>query len=136
MNQLSPADPSSLFQEDTPPPALPDRYVGIRVLWFKVIIRAVFDWVSYRDSLKFFQRKLAESAATWLFQESNLFTGFDNICVQLDLAPAKVRKWARSMTKDQVTKMEHLERDHTVPQQVLMRSALSALNDTEPNGAE
>lgn len=131
MITIAPSDPTSLFQETTPPPQLADRYVGIRVLWLKVIIRAVFDYVSYKDSLKLNQRKVAEAAAGWLFEESELFNGFSNICVQLDLAPVRVRSWARSMTKDQVTKMEHLERDHSMSPHVVFRSALSQLRAPE-----
>ncbi len=88
-----------------------DRYVGVRALWIKVIIRAAFDWVSYRDSLKLPQQKLAENAYKWLFCESNLLNSFENICYHfLDLSPEKIRKWACSITKEHVAKIEHLER--------------------------
>jgi hypothetical protein len=88
-----------------------DRYVGTRALWLKVIIRAVFDWVSYRDSTNIQKLKLAESARNWLFERSELFNGFENVCFQIDLSPQKVRVWARSISKDQVAKIEHLDRD-------------------------
>jgi hypothetical protein len=131
MMTIAPSDPTSLFQESTPPAQLADRYVGIRVLWLKVIIRAVFDYVSYKDSLKLNQRKVAEAAANWLFEESEIFNGFANICVQLDLSAERVRTWAKSMTKDQVTKMEHLERDHSMAPQVFLKSAVSQLRDCD-----
>jgi hypothetical protein len=114
MPRLAASNPISAFQESAPPPALADRYVGFRVLWLKVIIRAVFDWVTYRDSLKLDKRKQAENAANWLFNENHLFNGLENVCVMLDLIPVRVRTWAKSMSKDQVTKMEHLERDHDI----------------------
>lgn len=82
-------------------------------MWLKVIVRAAFDWVSYRDSDKLIQRKLAESAHAWLFQPSNLFNGFDSICLSLDVDAEKVRKWVKGLSKDQVAKIEHLERDHS-----------------------
>ena len=113
-SQLASSNPISAFQELVPPPALADRYVGIRVLWLKVIIRAVFDWVTYRDSNKLDKKKCADSAQNWLFNENELFNGLDNVCVILELSSERVRVWARSMSKDQVTKMEHLERDHDV----------------------
>lgn len=91
-------------------PGPDDRYAGIRALWIKVIIRAVFDWVSYRDSDRLHQRKLAESAEIWLFQPSELFNAFDNICMYIDLDPERVRRWAKNMDRDQVAKIEHLER--------------------------
>lgn len=88
-----------------------DRYVGVKALWLKVIIRAVFDWVSYRDSDKPALKKLAENAENWLFASGrNEFNSLESICEVIDLAPEKVRTWANSMTKDQVAKIEHLER--------------------------
>jgi hypothetical protein len=101
--------PVSLQREATSPP-VDDRYAGVRALWIKVIIRAVFDWVAYRDSARLFQRKLAESAHTWLFRPSELFNSFENVCHMLDIDPEKVRRWAKTMSKDQVAKIEHLER--------------------------
>lgn len=88
-----------------------DRYAGYRAMWLKVIIRAVFDWVQWRDSSKLVQLKYAESAQVWLFSESDLFNGFENICHNLiGVDPERIRRWARSLTKDQITKIEHLER--------------------------
>jgi len=92
-----------------------DRYVGYRALWMKVIIRAAFDWVSYRDSLKLEHRKIAEYAFVWLFQPSELFNSFENVCHLVDLPPEKIRAWARHLTKEHVAKIEHLERDSATP---------------------
>ena len=88
------------------------RYAGIRALWLKVIIRAVFDWVTYRDSTKLEKRKYAESADVWLFHKSTLFNSFENVCRQLDLDPEQIRNQVKKMTKDDVSKIEHLERDY------------------------
>src|SRR5512140_3817167 len=71
---------------DTPQRGV-DRYVGYRALWMKVIIRAAFDWVSYRDSTKLEQRKEAEKAYKWLFHQSTLFNSFENVCQLVDLPP-------------------------------------------------
>jgi hypothetical protein len=92
-----------------------DRYVGYRALWMKVVIRAAFDWVSYRDSTKLEHKKIAEYAFTWLFTPSELFNSFENICQAVDLPPDKIRAWARKLTKEHVAKIEHLERDSTNP---------------------
>lgn len=88
-----------------------DRYVGCRALWMKVIIRAVFDWVSYRDSLRLELRKEAETAYRWLFTPSKLFNSFENVCSFIDLPPDRLRMWAKSLSKEQVAKIEHLERE-------------------------
>ena len=81
-------------------------------MWLKVIVRAAFDWVSYRDSDKLLQKKLADSASLWLFEPSDLFNGFDSICLSLDIDPCRVRSWVKGLSKDQIAKIEHLERDH------------------------
>jgi hypothetical protein len=99
------------LRDSTPPPDGDDRHVGVKALWLKVIIRAVFDWVSYRDSTKPALKKLAENAENWLFNTGrNEFNSLENICEVIDLSASKVREWARTMTKDQVAKIEHLER--------------------------
>lgn len=92
-----------------------DRYVGYRALWMKVIIRAAFDWVSYRDSTKLEHKKIAEHAHAWLFQPSELFNSFESICQLVDLPPDKLRVWVKRLTKAHVAKIEHLERDSTNP---------------------
>jgi hypothetical protein len=92
-----------------------DPYVGYRALWMKVIIRAGFDWVSYRDVTKLEQRKEAERAYKWLFEASELFNSFENICHLVDLPPEKIRRWVRALTKEHVAKIEHLERESTNP---------------------
>ena len=104
---------------EAPPlvPASDRRYAGIRALWMKVIIRAVFDWVTYRDSTKIDKLKYAESAHSWLFQKSFLFNSFENVCKHLDIDAEKVRSNARRMTKDDVAKIEHLERDYDEPEE-------------------
>jgi len=91
------------------PPSL-DRWSGVRVLWGKVIIRAVFDWVNYRDSNVLGLRKLADSAESWLFRPNETFNSFESLCLYLDIDAEEVRGIATTMTKDQVRKIEHMER--------------------------
>lgn len=104
-------------EDDGIPPALPysssrldDRYSGIRILWLKVIVRAIFDWITYRDSNRLMQKKLADNAYSWLFEQSVLFNGFESICINLGINPMRVRERARCMTREDVAKIEHLER--------------------------
>jgi hypothetical protein len=87
------------------------RYTGIVALWLKVIIRAVFDWVSYRDSQRLEQKKLAERAHQWLFLPSEHMNSFVAICYMIDIDVDKCRQWAKSISKDQISKIEHLERE-------------------------
>lgn len=99
-----------MLQDSIAPAGPGDRYAGFRKLWGRVIQRAIYDWVAYRDSLKLQQRKLAENAEVWLFKPSVLFNSFDNICQMLDIDPETIRHRARSFTKDEVLKAEHIER--------------------------
>lgn len=91
-------------------PSSDDRYSGVRMLWIKVIIRAIYDWITYRDSTKFHFKKLAESAEIWMFQESHTFNSFDNICRYIGLEPSRVRGRIKSMSKEDAKKIEFLDR--------------------------
>jgi hypothetical protein len=104
------AEGVSLYQDETPFSGPDDRYAGIRALWIKVIIRAIFDWVGGRDHPKLAKRKEAELAHTWIFKESLLFNSFDNVCKYVDLNPVVVRDRIRNISKEQVKKIEYLER--------------------------
>lgn len=87
-----------------------DRYSWIRSLWLKVIIRALFDYASYRHSAKLSHKKLASNAYDWMFSPNDMFNGFENVCKFLEIDPDKVRERALSMTKDDVAKIEFRER--------------------------
>jgi len=84
---------------------------GICAFWIKVVTRAAFDWVSYKESNKVDLKKLADEAYKWLFLPSNMSNSFEEVCSMLDLEVGTVRKWVQSLTKDQIAKMEHLERE-------------------------
>jgi len=107
-----------------------ERHAGIRTLWVKVVIRAVFDWVSYRDSSKLMQIKLAESAYNWLFKESEVFNSFENVCFYLDMSPSNIRNWAKALSRDQVLKIELADRAPS-PKQVYEVLNLKYLDDVE-----
>lgn len=98
-----------MFQEAAGEPSA-DRYSGIKLLWAKVIIRAAYDWVTYRDSTKLEARKIAEAAQAWIFGPSELFNGFENICHYLGEDPKYLRRRILSMSKKDVAKIEWLER--------------------------
>ena len=82
-----------------------DRYAGYRALLLKVIIRAIFDWVCYRDSTKLEKLKIAESAATWLFEPSKLFNGLDNFCMSTMLGLSTATR-ARTDIEDMISSLE------------------------------
>jgi hypothetical protein len=100
-------------QELVAPAGTEDRYAGVRALWAKVIIRAIFDWICWRDSPRLDKKKVADQAEAWLFEPNEVFNSFDNVCEMLDISPRLVRESARKMSKDHVAKIEHMERDAT-----------------------
>lgn len=90
-----------------------ERYSGHKALWLRVIIRAAFDLASYKNDPRLGLRKYADNAQKWLFDRSYLFNSFENVCIMLNLPPEPIRHWATSLTKEEVQKMEHLERGST-----------------------
>lgn len=98
-----------------------------RLLWIKVILRAAYDWVLYRNSKNSINRKIAKDAHSWLFEVAKtkrkfiingeiealrieLFNSLENICGFLDLDVDSVRKFAKTLTRDDIKKQEFLER--------------------------
>jgi thymidylate synthase ThyX len=87
-----------------------DRYMGYRALWLKVVVRAVFDYVTYKDCSKLDKKRLADTAETWLFKPNICFNGFENICRMLDIDPDRVRERALSLSQADVDRIKHYER--------------------------
>lgn len=112
-----------------------DRYAGVRALWAKVIIRAMYDYVSYKDSTKLGLRKYAENAERWLFQPSDVFNSFENICRMLGISARRVRERARTMTKDQISKIEHVDRTISGVQGTMLVDARVLLSTCREEGA-
>lgn len=82
-----------------------------RALLLEIMRRAAYDWVLYRTDSKIQNKKLAEDAYYWLFEEDEtspswqeriaedkLMTAFIVICDSLDLDPDNVRKYIRKLT--------------------------------------
>jgi len=88
-----------------------DRYLWVRLLWGKVIIRAMFDYVLWRDSKDIKLKRCSMEAEKWLFEPSLLHNSLVNICEFISADVEKIRRYARSMTKGDVKKMEHIERE-------------------------
>lgn len=87
-----------------------ERYSRLQALWVRVIIRAAFDLASHKDDRKLACKKWALDAEKWLFSPSYLFNSFENVCAMIGIDPEKFRAWAKSLTKENVRKMEHMER--------------------------
>ena len=105
-----------------------DQHECFRLLWIKVILRAAYDWVLYRDSSNNISKKIADDAYRWLFDPpkekktvkldnknvvifTQEFNALENICDSIDLDIDSVRRFANNLTRDQIKKMEFLERN-------------------------
>lgn len=87
-----------------------ERYLPYRVLWAKVIIRATYDYALWKDSPDLRLRKFAEDAEKWLFEPSDLELSFENICFAFDFPAEKIRQKTRTLTRNDVKKLEFRER--------------------------
>lgn len=98
-----------------------------RLLWIKVILRASYDWVLYRDSKSKNLRRIAQDAYRWLFDPIKdrkivvvkgndvevffeEFNSLDRLCEALDIEIDCVRKFASTLTRDKVRKLEFFDR--------------------------
>lgn len=88
----------------------PERYVPIRVLWAKVIIRASYDYALWKDSKDLRLKKYAQEAERWMFEPSVHELSFENICFAFDFPTEKIRTRTRALTKNDVKKLEFRER--------------------------
>lgn len=83
-----------------------------RILWAKVIVRAAYDYALWRTSEDIRLRRFAEDAARWLFEsaDSDMELSFENICFAFDFPVEKIRKKTRTLTREDVKKLEFRER--------------------------
>ena len=58
-----------LVDEELIQPRKDELYENFRLLWIKVILRATYDWVLYRDSKSRASQRIAENAYKWLFED-------------------------------------------------------------------
>lgn len=100
-----------------------ERYLPYRVLWAKVIIRATYDYALWKDSPDIRLRTYAQDAERWLFESSDLELSFENICFAFDFPVEKIRQKTRTLTKNDVKKLEFRER----------QGRGSSLGDTDGN---
>jgi hypothetical protein len=109
-------------------PKQPSEYECLRLLWIKVILRAAYDWVLYRDSKNHITRNKANDAYRWLFNSTTIKKTFkvgkivrtcviqesnslENICDAIDLDIDSVRKFAKRLTRADIKKLEFLDRN-------------------------
>ncbi len=49
-------------------PVKDERFEGYKLIWYKVILRAIYDYVLYKDSKNTSLRRLADGASRWLYE--------------------------------------------------------------------
>lgn len=103
------------------------EHEAIRLLWIKVILRAAYDWVLYRDSKNNIYKKIANDAYRWLFEpaaektlirfnenilivDSSGFNSLEKLCDVLDIDIDTVRSFAGNLTRNEIKKLEFLDR--------------------------
>ena len=85
-----------------------------KILWARVILRSLYDYVIWKDSKKLKDRRDFECVRKWLFEPSELGNGLDNLCRVLNWPADSIREKARTMTRDDVKKMEFREREQSL----------------------
>lgn len=93
-------------------PYNPERDNPVKILWARVILRALYDYVILKDAKKLKDRRDFSTVQDWLFEPSNLGNSLDNLCRLLNWPADLIREKARTMTRDDVKKMEFREREH------------------------
>jgi len=122
-----------LVDDEIIQPKKDELYENFRLLWIKVILRAAYDWVLYRDAKNRASRRIAESAYKWLFEDyfekvryregrktvvklERPFNSLFFLCTELDLDIKKVRIFARRLSKKEIRKLEFFTR-HRKPRE-------------------
>jgi hypothetical protein len=108
-------------------PAKDERFEGYKLIWYKVILRAIYDYVLYKDSKSSSLRRLADGAHRWLYEpdvknvvvrfngkrierEETPFNSFSNICHLLALDTEGIRQTAKKLTRKDIRKIEFFQR--------------------------
>ncbi len=96
-----------------------EYYLPVKALWAKVIVKAICDYVMFKDADTLRGRREFLRVKDWLFGKD---TGFIGVCETIGWPPKMIRQRALSMTKDEVRKIEHRDRDPILlPREVLFR---------------
>lgn len=85
-----------------------ESFHSYRALWARVIIKAICDYVIWEGCRTLKEKRDRKNVERWLFENN---TGLGGICEQLGWPIDMVRERARTMTRDEVRKIEHRERE-------------------------
>lgn len=108
-------------------PYLPQRHLGCKKLWTKVIIRAIYDYVLYSDSPNQYNRLHASSANVWLFSDHPL-DSIHYACQYVDVPIDRIRNYARTVSKNKLRKLRLTDRNFD---ETDLQGILSELSDVD-----
>lgn len=91
-----------------PQPRLAEATWPYKALWARVVIRALYDYVTFKSASRLHHKRDFQSAKWWLFGAD---TGFVEVCELLDWPVERLRRAAQTMTSNDVRKLEHYERE-------------------------
>lgn len=86
-----------------------EHFWPIWALWARVIVKAVCDYANFREAKTLKGKREFVKVSSWIFGGEE--TGFLEVCEVVGWQPKMVRDRARAMTKDEVRKIEHRDRD-------------------------
>jgi hypothetical protein len=92
----------------------PELDSPMKILWARVILRALYDYVIWKDSDKLKDRRDFQTVKKWLFEPSALGNSLENLCRLLGWPTHLIREKALTMTREDVKKMEFREREQTL----------------------
>lgn len=92
----------------TRPSYVAEHFWPIHALWARVLVKAICDYVVFKEAKTLKGKREFKKVAWWLFAED---TGLLTVCEAVGWPAAMVRRRALSMSKDEVRKIEHRDRD-------------------------
>jgi hypothetical protein len=99
------------FNDDQERRTCPIELEAERLLWFKVILRAAYDFVLYKDSKDPDLKDKGDDAYHWLFEApGDRFNSFKYLCQELDLSVECVRNFVLTLPRSKIVKIEFLGR--------------------------
>jgi hypothetical protein len=104
----------NLYNEQVEQKKYLSEFEAERLLWFKVILRAIYDFVLYKNSKTPSLKRYGERASKWLFKnytKNPPFQSFQNICQELDLSTEAIRRLAEKLPRSKIIKIEFLGRN-------------------------
>lgn len=90
------------------PSYVAEHFWPYKALWARVLVKAICDYVVFREAKTLKQKREFKKVSHYLFEED---PGFLIHCAAAGWSPTMVRKRALAMTKDEVRKIEHRDRD-------------------------